>query len=352
MTRLLRRHLLAGAATLALPSISIARALRPGDHVTVLPTLAHRAADGSLLVRIEAWVFERERNPTRTRLLARGLGLDLDELSAADRARFAQRTALFGTDAKDGRDLRVQLAGAVVAALPPSDAQGRIRAVLPHAGFVNAGQWIDWAVLGGARRFASRALWSGEQGLSVVCDIDDTVKHTQVRDRRQMLLNTFAREFVAVPGMAPWLERVVRANDSAALHYVSGSPLQLTPALLAFLREAGLPEGSLHPRALSLHPAALLDHEATTRHKHAEIAQLLADHPRRRFVLVGDSGERDPEVYGAVAREQAARIAAVLIRDVSGEAADSARYRQAFDAVAPERWRLFTDPATLPTFWR
>ncbi len=290
-------------------------------------------ADGSLAVRIEAWVFERERNPTRTRLLARALGLDLDELNETDRTRFRQRTALFGTDAKDGRELQAQVAGIAAAAAAAERRAGPHprRAAACRRG--RAGQWIDWAVIGGARRFASRAQWIGEHGLSVVCDIDDTVKHTQVRMRRQMLLNTFAREFIAVPGMAGWLQRVVQANDGTALHYVSGSPLQLTPALLAFMRDAGLPEGSLHPRALSLHPAALLDDEATTRHKHAEIAQLLADHPQRRFVLVGDSGERDPEIYGAIAREHGARIAAVLIRDVSGEA----RRQRALRAVVCRR---------------
>ncbi len=47
----------------------------------------------------------------------------------------------------------------------------------------------------------------------------------------------------------------------------------------------------------------------------------------------------------------ASRIAAVLIRDVTGDPADGDRYRQAFDGVASERWRLFTEPATLPLRW-
>jgi phosphatidate phosphatase APP1 len=125
----------------------------------------------------------------------------------------------------------------------------------------------------------------------------------------------------------------------------------LMPPLGAFLRSAGFPEGSVHLRAFSFSPAAMLDADATLRHKQAEITQLLTDHPRRRFVLVGDSGERDPEVYGPIARAHAARIAAVLIRDVTGDAADSERYRQAFEGVPAERWRLFTDPASLPLRW-
>lgn len=123
------------------------------------------------------------------------------------------------------------------------------------------------------------------------------------------------------------------------------------PPIGEFLRTSGFPDGSVHLRALALRPSALLDDDATSRHKHAEIAQLLADHPQRRFVLVGDSGERDPEVYGAIAREHPSRIDAVLIRDVTGESADAERYRLAFSGVATERWRLFVDPAALPLRW-
>ena len=344
-----RRHVL--QSCLLAPVLASARPLRAGDEVTVFPTLAHRLPDGALQVRIEAWVFERERNPTRTRLLARALGLDLDDLGAADRQRFKQRAALFGADAKQGRELAVQLPGRVALALPASDEQGRVRAAVPLAASPRAGLWIAWAVVSGTRRFASRAQWIGDEGISVVSDIDDTIKHTQVRQRREMLLNTFAREFTAVPGMAVWYQRIARSGAGVAFHYLSGSPLQLMPPLGAFLRGAGFPDGSVHLRAFSFNPAALLDEEATSRHKQAEVRQLLADHPRRHFVLVGDSGERDPETYGAIAREHPTRIAAVLIRDVTGDRADGPRFQQAFDGVAAERWRLFTDPATLPLRW-
>jgi Uncharacterized conserved protein (DUF2183) len=345
-----RRRIVQGC--LLAPTLASARPLRVRDQVTVLPTVAYRVAGAALLMRIEAWVFEREVNPTRTRLLARSLGLDLDELGAADRERFMARAVLFGADAKDGRELKAYVAGRAAVALPRSDEQGRIRATLPYAAAaVRAGQWIDWTVGSGMRRFASHAQWPGDEGVSVVCDIDDTVKQTLVRQRREMLLNTFAREFIAVPGMAAWLGGVARASSNVAVHYVSGSPLQLMPPLGAFLRDNGFPDGSMHLRAFSFNPAALLDSEATSRHKQAEITQLLTDHPQRRFVLVGDSGERDPETYGALARQYPSRIAEVLIRDVTGEDAAAPRYAQAFADVPRERWRLFTDPATLPLRW-
>ena len=346
-----RGVLQAVGAGLLVPALAHARTLRRGDEVTLFPTVMHRGAEGRLVLRIEAWVFERERNPTRTRLLARALGLDLDDLGAADRQRFKQRAALFGADAKDGRELAVLLPGRAALALPASDEQGRVRATVSYPGLPRVGQWIDWTVASGTRRFAGRGQWIGDEGISVVSDIDDTIKHTQVRQRREMLLNTFAREFTAVPGMAPWYQRIARTGADVAFHYLSGSPLQLMPPLGVFLRSAGFPVGSVHLRAVSFNPTALLDDEATSRHKQAEVRQLLADHPRRHFVLIGDSGERDPETYGAIAREHPSRIAAVLIRDVTGDVADGERYRQAFDGVPAERWRLFTDPAALPLRW-
>jgi hypothetical protein len=333
------------------PALARARPLRTGDEVSVFPTLIHRLPDGTLQARIEAWVYERERNPTRTRLLARALGLDLDDLGAADRQRFQQRAALFGADAKNGRELAVQLPGRAALALPPSDGDGRVRAAVALQVAPVDGQWIGWTLVSNSRRFVGRAQWIGDEGVSVVCDIDDTIKRTQVRQRREMLKNTFAREFVAVPGMAVWLGRIARASNHTAFHYVSGSPLQLMPPLADFVRTKNFPDGSVHLRAFSFNPAALLDTDATSRHKQAEIAQLLADHPRRRFVLVGDSGERDPETYGAIAREHPSRIAEILIRDASGEDAAAPRYAQAFADLPRQRWRLFTDPATLPVRW-
>jgi Uncharacterized conserved protein (DUF2183) len=344
-----RRTLLALLS--ALPWPALARPLRSNDRVTVLPSLVHRGADGALRLRIEAWVFERERNPTRTRMLAKALGIEWDELGRTDRLRFAERAGLFGADAKDGRDSTLHRAGHAAMAMPPSDEAGRIRAVVPLAGALTAGQWIDWQLGAGVRRFAGRSQWIGDEGLSVVCDIDDTIKDTQVRQRREMLLNTFAREFRAVPGMAPWLARVVQSTPAAALHYVSGSPLQLLPPLAAFVRTHGFPAGSLHLRPLSLQPRALLDDDGTAGHKRAVLAELLADHPRRRFVLVGDSGERDPEIYASIAREHGPRIAAVLIRNASGESADAARYAGAFAGLPRASWQVFSDPAALPARW-
>ena len=74
----------------------------------------------------------------------------------------------------------------------------------------------------------------------------------------------------------------------------------------------------------------------------------LRRYPARRFILIGDSGEQDPEVYGDIARRFPAQVSGILIRNVDASRADDLRYRTAFAGIAREQWRLFTDPARIP----
>ena len=84
--------------------------------------------------------------------------------------------------------------------------------------------------------------------------------------------------------------------------------------------------------------------DSPEKYKLAVIEPLLRQFPRRKFILVGDSGERDPEAYGTLARSHPAQIEHIFIRDVTGEKADAARYRAAFRDVSAERWKIFLEP--------
>ena len=59
----------------------------------------------------------------------------------------------------------------------------------------------------------------------------------------------------------------------------------------------------------------------------------MADFPGRRFLLVGDSGERDPDVYAEVAGRRPEQVVGIAIRQVAGRL--SPRRQQAWlDRVA------------------
>jgi phosphatidate phosphatase APP1 len=63
----------------------------------------------------------------------------------------------------------------------------------------------------------------------------------------------------------------------------------------------------------------------------------------RKLVLVGDSGERDPEIYGFIARKYPKRVHKIFIRAVKGEKSDDERFLKAFDTVPREKWLVFND---------
>jgi phosphatidate phosphatase APP1 len=134
--------------------------------------------------------------------------------------------------------------------------------------------------------------------------------------------NTFYRPFVAAPGMA---ERYRGLGDETAFHYVSGGPWQLYRPLAQFITAAGYPQGSFHMKSVRKHLltpgswqdlARLAGGEATTEQKLSQISDIISDFPQRRFILVGDSGERDPEVYREIRDRFPRQIEAVWIRDL------------------------------------
>jgi hypothetical protein len=74
---------------------------------------------------------------------------------------------------------------------------------------------------------------------------------------------------------------------------------------------------------------------------------LLRRLPHRRFVLVGDSGQQDPEVFGELARRYPRQVRRIFIRNLM-DSVQTWRYRAAFGGVNSELWSIFSDPATLP----
>lgn len=187
------------------------------------------------------------------------------------------------------------------------------------------------------------------RGYSVISDIDDTMKLSQVGDRRSLLANTFLRPFVAVPGMAEsyqaWQAR------GTVFHYVSSSPWQLYRPLHKFVGDSGFPTGTFHLRPLRLRGPRIMElFVGRKTAKRKAIKGLLRWYPQRRFIFVGDSGEKDPEIYGSFARRFPKQVAQIFIRRIPGTPLDPDRLNRAFRRVPRECWRVFSDPAEL-TAW-
>lgn len=193
------------------------------------------------------------------------------------------------------------------------------------------------------RELVGRAQLLSRTGVSVVSDIDDTIKHTEVTCRQSLLRNTFLREFLPIEGMAELYRSW--AEQGAAFHYVSSSPWQLFEPLSELCSEGGFPEGSFHLRMFRLRDHMIRRLFLVRRPvKGVVIKSLLTTFPDRKFLLIGDSGERDPEIYGALARRFPQQVAGIFIRELSERPMETRRTLKAFRHVSPRIWALFHHP--------
>lgn len=329
-----------------MPAAGFAAELKADETAIIFPAFAHRAADAEEWeTTLHVWVGEREPRNWSLTALRTALGLGT-ELNAEETVIFNERARWFLADNERGKEITVRL-GERSATVGPTDANGHAYRTVTLAG--DGREQVDLTVAssGVGEVQAGRLFLVPPEGWSVISDIDDTIKVTEVRDREAMLRNTFLRPFRPAPGMAALYERW-RAQHGAQFHYVSASPWQLYPALAEFARTNRFPAGTFHLKTLRAKDESFFDlFQSPVEYKLGVIEPLLAKFPGRRFLLVGDSGEADPEVYGEVARRHAGQIVRILIRDVTGEAESAARYQSAFRDVAREKWVVFQDPATL-----
>jgi len=155
--------------------------------------------------------------------------------------------------------------------------------------------------------------------LGIISDIDDTVLQTHVTQKLKMIWVTLSGSaFTRMPfeGTSELYHALVsgapgRANNP--VFYVSKSPWNLYDFLVDFLDHHRLPRGPLLLRDIGLHEAPPVDH------KSAAVRELLEMYPELPFVLIGDSGERDPEIYLETVARYPGRIVAVYIRDLGGK---------------------------------
>ena len=330
----------------AAPSVS---ELEPDEQIIFYPTLASPATNGGWDLRIHGCVFEVEQRRLSLAALRGVLRLDGIKMDAAELATFKERARLFFADNERGHRVIASVGGQTFD-LGKSAPNGHFAAQI-HLATVAATNlpFLEIsAVLKAedARKFTGVALVLPANGLSVISDIDDTIKVSDVLNRDALVRRTFLQPFEPVSGMADVYRQW--ATHGVQFHYVSASPWQLHLPLVEFLRTNGFVSGSWHMKPWRLKDRTFRSlFENPEIYKAETIAPLLRAFPQRRFVLVGDSGERDPEAYAKLAREFPQQVAGIFIRDVTGQGADAGRYRTNFAGLPDSLWRIFKEPAEI-----
>jgi phosphatidate phosphatase APP1 len=215
------------------------------------------------------------------------------------------------SDEVAGARLRAGFLG--VSAEGATDAEGYFKLELEPRGRLGPGDWqdVELKLLEPAEATATAKVLvpSRRAKFGVISDIDDTIVSSNVTNKLKMILTVAlsnARTRKPFKGVAAFY-RALHAGVNP-IFYVSKSPWNLYEPIVEYLEVQGLPLGPLMLRDFGL--------RREKSHKEKAIADVLDTYPKVQFLLIGDSGEHDPEIYADIVRKYPGRIRAIYIRSV------------------------------------
>ncbi|QQX75305.1 MULTISPECIES: App1 family protein [Aequorivita] len=164
---------------------------------------------------------------------------------------------------------------------------------------------------------------SQEAKFGVISDIDDTILHTGLTSffKWAVVKNTFfkrAEKRIPLEGAAAFYHQLhdgKSGSECNPVFYVSHSPWNLYRYLEVFLQKNNFPKGPILLRDF-VNPFAK-KYKPEKPQKQKEIINILKTYPKLPFVLIGDSGEHDPDIYIEIAEAHPERILAIYLRNVN-----------------------------------
>jgi len=272
---------------------------RLGWRPTVMPYISYGTST-SVHVRARVLLSRPNARPQPRRPLMPGLGHFLSVELA-------------------GEQVRVEVAGKVHDTVASAD--GYVEATVETPALDPGWHVITFVVTAQADAVEGRLLVVDPAArLGVVSDIDDTIIHTGLTRlvdavRSTLLIPESARKEIAG---ASQLYRALCGGTAGPtqVFYVSTGAWNLHPVIERFLARHRFPEGPV--LMTDWGPSAgWIFRESSVSYKARVISALVQEYPGLRWVLIGDSGQDDPEAYAAVARARPDRLHAIYIRDVT-----------------------------------
>jgi phosphatidate phosphatase APP1 len=155
----------------------------------------------------------------------------------------------------------------------------------------------------------------------VISDIDDTVlesniTHWQTAAQLVFLHNAQTRKpLEGVAGLYQAFHRGAAGSAGNPIFYVSASPWNLYDLLEDFLDLNGIPQGPILLRDVDANRASFRA-ESASLSKLEHIHRLIERYPALNWVLMGDSGQIDADLYARTIARYPGKILAIYIRDV------------------------------------
>lgn len=152
----------------------------------------------------------------------------------------------------------------------------------------------------------------------LISDVDDTILNTALPKPLVAAWNSFVLDEQArtsTPGMPVLYDHLLTEHPGSPVIYLSTGAWNVAPALSRFLERNLFPMG----------PLLLTDwgptHDRWFRsgreHKLRELERIAQEFPDIRWLLIGDDGQHDEDLYRTFAETHPDRVAAVAIRQLS-----------------------------------
>ncbi len=317
------------------------------EEVTLFNSYGFKDGDGRWHLRLQGWIVEPSSSTLLTtlfyELITTVVGTTTSKPSFTD-----ERIHQFIGDNKGGELLHVVLANKEYTLNPTEESGLFSEEIIIDAkaleGYVN-NNTLSYRVLlpkGDSRDFSGSIYLRDDNTTMLISDIDDTIKITQVYlGLKEVIASTFLKPFMPASKMSELYKTLMIQHNTTEIAYLSGSPWQLYSLLESFIVDNGFSNGSFHLKALRLNPLSstlyeFIEPNSTYEHKIATLTQIFEDFPNKHFILIGDSGEKDPEIYGQIHQKYPTQIEAIYIRNVTQESVANSRFLTAFGEYAKQ----------------
>lgn len=161
--------------------------------------------------------------------------------------------------------------------------------------------------------------YASDHPRGIISDVDDTILISHAtRVGRKLWLSIAKNAYTRrpFPGVSAFYKALTNHGEHPVF-YISSSDWNLVDLIRDFLDYRNIPQGTmllkdLHVDLKNIWKSGGGSHQ----HKLEKVELLMELFPGMKFILIGDSGQHDPELYAEVITRHPGRILAVYIREV------------------------------------
>ncbi|QQA42915.1 App1 family protein [Pelagovum pacificum] len=239
---------------------------------------------------------------------------------------FRQMLRLFLTDEVSGVSIRARGCrvasdeeGYFTLSVPRDGVSGWVEVKVEHLDEVPAPGGLPYAWEDGEMPVAEAVMPAFAPGtdaeIGVISDVDDTMLQTGAWSRIRLVWTSLMGNIHTRHIFPDAVELISRlsAGGRNPVFYVSSSPWNLHDFLERVFARHNLVRGPMFLRDFGLNDKRPLASSHSDHKSHA-IDTILAANPGLPFVLIGDTGQFDSEIYAAAARRHKGRIQRVILR--------------------------------------